>query len=142
MTLQDLNLFLHDIKNQNKPVPSQSLELRGDFLIPPAGENRIKPLRTSEPHPGTFCAASAARFPPQRWAEAEPTEERAQAVVHQVVQIKHAQMRHQLGQLDQKREHEATEHAASQLSPLISIASAYSQKFFRLSLQNACKALL
>ena len=81
MTLQDLNLFLHDIKNQNKPVPSQSLELRGDFLIPPAGENRIKLLRTSEPRPGTFCAASAARFPPQHQAEAAPAEERAQAVV-------------------------------------------------------------
>ena len=69
---------------------------------------------------------------------AAPAEECAQAVVHQVVQIEHAQMRHQLGQLDQKREHKATEHAASQLSHLISIASAYSQKFFRLSLQNAC----
>ena len=85
MTLQDLNLFLHDIKNQNKPVPSQSLELRGDFLIPPAGKKRIKPLRTAKPHFGTFCAASAARFPPQRRAEAEPAEERTQAVLNEIL---------------------------------------------------------
>ena len=81
----------------------------GHFIFSLTGENRIKPLCTSEPHPGTFCAASGARFPPQRHAAAEPAEKRAQAVVHQVVQIEQAQMRHQLSQLNPKREQQSKE---------------------------------
>ena len=58
----------------------------------------------------TQKAAEADLFERQRQAEAAPAKERAQAVVHQVVQIEHAQMRHQLGQLDQKQERKAAEH--------------------------------